>query len=91
MPTRDFTPQFHRSFKKFTKHNAKLKRLVKSALSIFSDNPQHPSLNLEKLRGSAVWTIRVDKGNRLFFVWSETGDTAIFFFVGPHDSYRIRG
>lgn len=54
----------------------------------FTKNPQHPSLRLEKLQGSKVWSIRVDRGNRLFFIWSDTDDTAIFFLVGPHDAYR---
>lgn len=88
MPINSFDTGYERSFKKFIKGNSKLNEKVKKTLIRFSQNPQHPSLHLEKLSGSDIWTIRIDRGNRLFFVWSETQDTAIFFYVGPHDAYR---
>jgi len=91
MPTNAFDRQFHSSYKKFIKGTPSLKQKVNNILIRFSQNPQYPSLRLEKLQGSNIWTIRVDRGNRLFFIWSSTGDTAIFFLVGPHDSYRKLG
>jgi len=81
-------PSFDRQLRKFTKKNNDRSRSVKEALRRFQIDPTHPSLHVEKLSGSDTWTIRIDSGNRLFFVWSDEGDTAIFFYVGPHDSYR---
>lgn len=88
MPKAAYTNKFNRTFKKFAKNDPSGKEHIKSIIAQFAQNPQHPSLHLEKLSGSDVWTIRIDKGNRLFFLWSDDGDTAIFFLVGPHDSYR---
>jgi Txe/YoeB family toxin of Txe-Axe toxin-antitoxin module len=57
-------------------------------LKIFTkNNIHHPSLNTEKLSGSDIWSIRIDQGNRLFYV--KDGDDAIFFAVGSHDMYRM--
>lgn len=51
------------------------------------NNPNHPSLNLEKLKGSDYWTIRIDKGNRIFFKWIDKTE-ALFIDIGKHDKYR---
>lgn len=91
MPTPNYTKRFHRSFKKLAKGNPTLKEKTNGILVRFAQNPNHPSLHLEKLSGTDTWTIRIDRGNRLFFVWSDTGDTAIFFFIGAHDAYRRVG
>ena len=88
MPNIRLLPQFDAARKKFVKRNALLHTKIKHTLERFAADAVHPSLHLEKLSGSDIWTIRVDRGNRLFFVWSEAGDTAIFFLVGPHDAYR---
>lgn len=88
MPVNSFTSQYERSFRKLVKQNNQLRQEVKETLKRFAENPNHPSLHLEKLSGNDIWTIRIDRGNRLFFVWSETGDTAIFFLAGPHNLYR---
>ena len=91
MPFVRLIPRFESARKKFVKHNSRLSQQVQNALIRFVKNPKHPSLRLEKLQGSNIWTIRVDRGNRLFFTWSDSGDTAIFFLVGPHDAYRKLG
>lgn len=91
MPFVRLTPRFESARRKFVRHNIKMSQQIQDALMRFAKNPQHPSLRLEKLQGSKVWTIRVDRGNRLFFIWSGAGDTAIFFLVGPHDAYRKLG
>jgi mRNA-degrading endonuclease RelE of RelBE toxin-antitoxin system len=88
MPNIRLLPIFQNKLRKFTKRNEKLSNAVKITLRKFQDNQNHPSLHLEKLSGSDIWTIRIDRGNRLFFTWSETKDTAIFFHVGPHDAYK---
>lgn len=88
MPLIRLHPAFPHKLRKFTKNDSKRADAVKKALRLFQDDPKHPSLHTEKLKASNVWTIRIDSANRLFFVWSDAGDTAIFFFVGPHDTYR---
>ncbi len=91
MPSVRLIPRFESARKKFVKRNDHLSQRIEETLIRFITNPQHPSLHLEKLAGTSYWTIRIDQGNRLFFVWSDTGDTAIFFLVGPHDMYKKLG
>ncbi len=88
MPQIHFDPHFETTYHKFTKRNPKRVRAIDRVLEIFASNPQHPSLQLEKLVSGEIWTIRVDRGNRLFFIWADGKDTAIFFLVGAHDLYR---
>lgn len=88
MPTVTLTEQFYRARKTFTKRSRQKEDQLRQAFAYFSKNPKHPSLYLEKLSGQEMWTIRVDKGNRLFFIWSNEGDTAIFFYIGSHDAYK---
>lgn len=89
MPRLSFDPAYKKAYRKFTKHNNKRVETIDEVLRRFAKDVNHPSLHLEKLSGGKTWTIRIDRGNRLFFVWSDTGDTAIFFYVGSHDAYRI--
>lgn len=88
MPKIRLHPSFQGKLHKFTKRNKERSHAVKEALRRFQNDPTHPSLHVEKLSGSETWTIRIDSGNRLFFVWSDEGDAAIFFYVGSHDAYR---
>lgn len=88
MPSIRLTPRFLSASKKFVKRNNKRSQKLQETLICFAKNPQHPSLHLEKLSGTIYWTIRLDLSKRLFFVWSDSGDTAIFFLVGSHDLYK---
>ncbi len=88
MPKLKFQPSYVAAYKKFTKRDARRVIQIDNAITYFGTDPDHPSLHLERLSGTALWTIRVNRGTRMFFTWSESGDTAIFFFVGPHDTYR---
>jgi Txe/YoeB family toxin of Txe-Axe toxin-antitoxin module len=89
MPTIVFHSSFEKRLKIFIKNNVKRKKGVQKTLRLFQIDTHHPSLNNEKLAGSDIWSIRIDKGNRLFYV--KDGDNAIFFAVGPHDMYRVVG
>lgn len=73
--------------KKFLRNNSELLDKTIKALSIFVKNPKHPGLKLEKLKGSRVWTIRIDKGNRIFLFWLDKS-TALLIDIGKHDKYR---
>ncbi|MBU4099736.1 hypothetical protein KJ980_08915 [Patescibacteria group bacterium] len=88
MPRVSLTSKFQKARKKWTRGNNRREKQLKQAFLLFTQNSKHPSLNLEKLSGSDIWTIRIDRGNRLFFVWADEEYTAIFFFVGHHDAYR---
>jgi Txe/YoeB family toxin of Txe-Axe toxin-antitoxin module len=91
MPKIHYDPSFLSSYKQFIRRNAKLRQRINQKLLIFEKNPSHPSFHIEKLVHTEVWSIRLDKGNRLFFFWNKTKDTAIFFFVGSHDAYKTIG
>ncbi len=82
-----YSARYISSRNKFVKNNLDLLNKTIKATSLFVKNPKHPGLNLEKLKGSAVWTIRVDKGNRIFFSWVDNS-TALFIDIGEHDKYR---
>lgn len=81
------TEKFDSELRKFVKKDKKRVRSVIAAVDKFKNNPHHPSLRLEKLKGSDFWTIRIDKGSRIFFVWLNE-DVALFCDIGPHDKYR---
>ncbi len=78
---------YYRALKGFVKNNKINAENIKKALRLLKENPSHPSLNLEKLKGSQIWTIRIDKGNRIFFSWIDK-TTALFLDIGKHDKYR---
>ena len=78
---------YYRALKNFVKNNKRNAQNVKKALKLLKENQHHPSLNLEKLKGSRVWTIRIDKGNRIFFSWIDKA-TVLFLDIGRHDKYR---
>ena len=82
-----YSSKYLSSRAKFLKNNQNLFDKTTKAISLFVDNPQHPSLNLEKLKASSYWTIRIDKGNGIFFVWINK-TTALFIDIGKHDIYR---
>ena len=79
--------RYERERDKFIKYHSKRGNILIRTLKKFSHNPNYPSLHLEKLKGSNTWTIRMDKGNRIFFVWLDKS-TALFVDIGPHDKYR---
>ena len=82
-----YSPKYLSERKKFLKNNSKLLNKTIKAISVFAGNPQHPGLNLEKLGGTKIWTIRIDKANRIFFYWIDE-KTALFIDIGKHDKYR---
>lgn len=81
------TTRFEQSHKKFIKNNQLSEKAVSSALKKFIYNPDRPSLNLEKLKNSKFWTIRIDRSSRIFFIWIDV-KTALLIDIGPHDKYR---
>ena len=87
MPQIFLSKRFEKEAKKFVKNNLKRSQLLKKAIVLFSDNPTHPSFNLEKLGGSKTWSMRLDEGNRIFFEWMDK-NIVLFTDIGKHDKYR---
>lgn len=79
--------RFEREYEKFVKRNLPHAESIIKALTLFVSNPQHPSLNGEKLKGSNVWSIRLNESNRLFFLWINK-TKIILVDVGAHDKYK---
>lgn len=88
MPIVKTSTSYNTIHAKLVKKNSLLEKKIIKAFRFFQTNPHHPSLHTEKLKNSIVWSIRVDQGNRLFFIWNDDQSVATFFFLGPHDSYR---
>jgi mRNA-degrading endonuclease RelE of RelBE toxin-antitoxin system len=53
------TPRFTRAYKALPQE---AKDSVQKAIRQFMENPRHPGLHFEKLKGSAYRTIRPDRG-----------------------------
>ncbi len=83
----NLTKRYLRVLERFVKNNQRNVENIKKALNLFKENPKHHSLNLEKLKSSRIWTIRIDRGNRIFFSWINK-TTALFIDIGKHDKYR---
>ena len=88
MPRIHIDPQFEVAYRKYIKGNRLRSNQVAKAIKLLSSNPQHPSLNLEKLAHTQIWSVRVTKGDRIFLIWSKNQAVAILFWLGKHDSYR---
>ena len=87
MTTIHYSDYYLSQRKKYLKNNSKQVELVIAKIKLFLRNPHHPGLNLEKLKGSSVWTIRINKGDRIFFYWIKASQ-ALFIDIGAHDKYR---
>lgn len=72
-----YSARYLSSRAKFLKNNPELFSKTTKAIALFASNHKHPGLNIEKLKGSKFWTIRIDKGNRIFFTWINK-TTALF-------------
>lgn len=81
------TTQYQKQLSKFVKNNNQRAEALIKTLDLFAQNPAHPSLNLEKLVNNTTWTVRIDKGNRIFFRWIDAS-TALLLDIGKHDKYR---
>lgn len=87
MITLQYSPRYLTERKKFLKYNPHILKKTVKAIKLLSQNPHHPRLHPEKLRGSKLWAVRIDKGNRIFLSFSD-GNTVLLLDIGPHDKYR---
>lgn len=79
--------RFEGEYKRFVKHNLLRAESIIKALTLFVKNHKHPSLHIEKLKGSSIWSMRLSEGNRLFFLWINE-NTVMLVDVGQHDKYK---
>lgn len=84
----EFFQHFLSQRKKYIKNNPERFEHYKKAIALFLSNPEHPGLNIERLKNAkGVYTIRLNKSDRIFFFWKEE-NTAILIDIGKHDKYR---
>jgi len=81
------TKRFNKEYKKFVKNNLQRAESIVKAIDLFVKDPKHPSLHIEKLEGTGIWSMRIDRGNRIFFLWTDE-NTVLFIDIGHHDKYR---
>ena len=78
---------FDGSMRRFVKGNKKRTLFFKKTLRLLLANPRHPSLHLEKLQNSKIWSIRIDRGNRIFLV-RINASALLLVDIGSHDRYK---
>lgn len=80
----EFDIDLIKSINKICSVNAPLYKKIKKQLSLFQQNPHHPSLRTHKLTGDLKdsWSISVDRKHRLLY---REGKTFLFFLFGTHD------
>ena len=79
-----------KALKKIRKKDKKLANRVEKQLSLFQNNPKHPSLRLHKLTGNFEnrWSISITINVRMVYLKLEE-NVAYFIAIGTHDQvYR---
>lgn len=75
-----FTERFKKNFKSLPKD---LQTRFEEKLTLFLENPKHPSLNIHRYSGfDDVWEAYISKQYR--FTFSVTKEEIIFRNIGPH-------
>lgn len=82
-----YSERFLENRKKFVKGNRKAFDTLAKSLRLLQEDPQHPGLHFEKLKNSHIYSVRIDRGNRIFFLWAHV-NTVLLIDLGPHDKYR---
>lgn len=63
-----------------------VRRQVREAYRLFSQNPHHPSLKFKKLSPhDDLWSVRINNNYRAIGRFG--GDVLLWFFVGSHADY----
>lgn len=81
------TQQFRQRFLKLP---IAIQNKTEKKTQFFKQNPNHPSLHLEKLEPKhlGLWSMRIDRNYRVIFSFGEN-DRIIFRDIGAHDEiYR---
>ena len=83
----EYSGKFLSERKRFVKNNRSRFKDYSKAVLLLLNNPKHPSLHIEKLTNSPFWTLRLNKSDRIFFMWTSK-TSALFLDIGNHDKYR---
>jgi mRNA-degrading endonuclease RelE of RelBE toxin-antitoxin system len=75
--------------KDYQKLPENLKSRVDKQLSLFFENPRHPSLGLKRLTGTDKYEMRISKGYRLTLRYQD--EILELRRVGTHDLLRKEG
>jgi hypothetical protein len=75
------TDDFWAMFEKLPLH---IQELAREKYNLWKENPQHPSLQFKKIRGS-IYSARTNDSYRAVGILDE-GDM-IWFFIGTHTEY----
>lgn len=81
-------PRYVRALAKYIKNSEKRKEEARRALKLFRESPSHPGLNTESLKNTDMWSIRVNKSDRIFFRWIEKNTHILLWDIGAHDKYK---
>lgn len=79
--------KYQKEYQKFVRNNPARGEALIKALNKLSSYPTYPSLRLEKLGGSEIWSARIDLGNRIFFIWINK-NVILLIDIGSHDKYK---
>jgi len=79
------SPDFVKKYKKLISKNSLLQIKIRSKLKLFSLNKNHNSLRLHKIKSNGVdmWSISIDMGLRIMFVYRDYG--ILLINIGGHD------
>lgn len=79
------SPDFVKKLNKLTNKNSRLKIKIESKLELFLLSKNHNSLRLHKIKSDSVdtWSISVDMGLRIMFVYRNYG--ILLIDIGNHD------
>jgi mRNA interferase RelE/StbE len=70
--------------KKVQSFSPEMKKLLQKKLSLFIDNPKHPSLHSKKIQGTdQIFESRINLDIR--FTWQFDGENIILRNIGSHD------
>lgn len=79
------SPDFVKKLNKLTNKNSRLEIKIESKLKLFLLNKNHNSLRLHKIKSGGVdmWSISVDMGLRIMFVYRDYG--ILLIAIGSHE------
>ncbi len=81
-----FSPLVQKEIIKIAQKDRKLAERIEKQVTVFEENPKHPSLRTHKLAGSMdnMWSISVTMSIRMVYILVEKNQ-ALFVKIGTHD------
>lgn len=71
-------------WRQYARLSNRLQKLALKQYQLWLSDPSHPSLSFKKV--GRYWSARVSDSYRAVGVM--TGDTVVWFWIGPHDEYE---